>query len=251
MYFSSLHGHGTSSSPGVERRADRVHAGHEVAVVAEHVERGAAHAGHDPHRDRDVGGVGQLDADVGDRRAERAHRERHDVHRAPAHAAREQVRRGVSRISAGSRQLLVGPASSSRSEQMNVRSSTRATSPGSEQREVGVRAAWRPRAARTCRRRRAPGTSRSYSSARAVAPVDVVGLASARRPRRPRRSSFDVVRRGGGFGELRSLGPRDGADIRRIVPSTRAPLLDDAGHSRRLVRAGSPGSLARAPARAA
>ena len=37
-----------------------------------------------------------------------------------------------SRISAGSRQLLVGPASSSRSLQMKVRSSTRATSPGSE-----------------------------------------------------------------------------------------------------------------------
>ena len=38
----------------------------------------------------------------------------------------------VSRISAGSRQWLVGPASSSRSEQMKVRSSTRATSAGSE-----------------------------------------------------------------------------------------------------------------------
>ena len=37
-----------------------------------------------------------------------------------------------SRISAGSRQLLVGPASDSCSEQMKVRSSTRATSPGSE-----------------------------------------------------------------------------------------------------------------------
>ena len=37
-----------------------------------------------------------------------------------------------SRISAGSRQWLVGPASSSRCEQMNVRSSTRATSLGSE-----------------------------------------------------------------------------------------------------------------------
>ena len=37
-----------------------------------------------------------------------------------------------SRISAGSRQWLVGPASSSFSEQMNVRSSTRATSLGSE-----------------------------------------------------------------------------------------------------------------------
>ncbi len=38
----------------------------------------------------------------------------------------------VSRISAGSAQLLVGPASSSRAEQMNVRSSTRATSAGSD-----------------------------------------------------------------------------------------------------------------------
>jgi hypothetical protein len=38
----------------------------------------------------------------------------------------------VVRISPGSIQLLVGPASSSRSEQMNVRSSTRATSLGSD-----------------------------------------------------------------------------------------------------------------------
>src|SRR3954447_22819821 len=38
----------------------------------------------------------------------------------------------VSFISDGGRQWLVGPASSSRSEQMNVRSSTRATSAGSE-----------------------------------------------------------------------------------------------------------------------
>ena len=38
----------------------------------------------------------------------------------------------VARICAGAIQLLVGPASSSCSEQMNVRSSTRATSEGSE-----------------------------------------------------------------------------------------------------------------------
>ena len=38
----------------------------------------------------------------------------------------------VPRISAGSRQLLVGPASASSSEQMKVRPSTRATSFGSE-----------------------------------------------------------------------------------------------------------------------
>ena len=38
----------------------------------------------------------------------------------------------VWRISSGGIQLLVGPASASRSEQMKVRFSTRATSPGSE-----------------------------------------------------------------------------------------------------------------------
>ena len=38
----------------------------------------------------------------------------------------------VARISLGSRQLFVGPASISFVEQMNVRSSTRATSPGSD-----------------------------------------------------------------------------------------------------------------------
>ena len=38
----------------------------------------------------------------------------------------------VPRISAGSRQLLVGPAASSVAEQMNVRDSTRATSFGSD-----------------------------------------------------------------------------------------------------------------------
>ena len=36
------------------------------------------------------------------------------------------------RISSGARQLLFGPAACSSAEQMNVRSSTRATSPGSE-----------------------------------------------------------------------------------------------------------------------
>ena len=38
----------------------------------------------------------------------------------------------MARISSGLFQLLVGPASEEEAEQMNVRSSTRATSPGSE-----------------------------------------------------------------------------------------------------------------------
>ena len=50
----------------------------------------AAHARHDPHVDDDVGTVGQLDADMRDRAAQRAHGERHDVKRPPAHAVREE-----------------------------------------------------------------------------------------------------------------------------------------------------------------
>ena len=107
---SGLQGHGTSVSPSAERRADGVHAGHERAVGAERVEHGRAHAGHDPHVDRDVGRVGDLDADLRDRRTERAHAERDHVHRAAPHAAVEQAVE-VPCISAGSIQLLVGPAS--------------------------------------------------------------------------------------------------------------------------------------------
>ncbi len=74
-----------------EGHAHRVQAGHELAVLAEAVQRVLAHPGHDPHRGGHVGRVGQLHADVGDRGAERAHREGHDVHRASAHRAAEQV----------------------------------------------------------------------------------------------------------------------------------------------------------------
>ena len=88
MYLVSLQGQGTSSCPSVERHADRVDAGDELAVLAEDLERVGAHPGHDPHRGRDVGRVGELDADVRDRRAERAHREGHDVHRPAAHRSR-------------------------------------------------------------------------------------------------------------------------------------------------------------------
>ena len=108
---SLLHGHGDVGLAGLERHADRVHARDELAVGAEHVERALAHAGHDAHAHGDVRGVGELDADVRDRRAERAHRERHDVERAAAHRARVEARASRARISAGSRQLLVGPAS--------------------------------------------------------------------------------------------------------------------------------------------
>ena len=79
-----------------ERRADGVHAGHERAVFAQPVGHGAAHASHDAHVHRYVGGIGNFHAHLRDRRADRAHRERDHVHRAPAHAAIEQpVERGA------------------------------------------------------------------------------------------------------------------------------------------------------------
>ena len=113
MYFvSAFVGQAEFSSPVGERVADRVDAGDEVAVGAEDLERAGAHPGHDPHRDDDVGRVGQLDADLGLVGAERAHRERDDVHRAAAMQPSKRPE-SVSRISAGAFQLLVGPASSS------------------------------------------------------------------------------------------------------------------------------------------
>ena len=91
-----------------------------------------AHPGHDPHRDHHVRRVGDLHPELGDLAAQRAHAERHHVHGAAAHGTRRRSPRTSCASRSGAIQLLVGPASCSRSEQMNVRSSTRATSPGSE-----------------------------------------------------------------------------------------------------------------------
>ena len=51
----------------------------------------APHACHDAHVGDDVGAVGDLDADLGDGRADGAHREGDDVHGAPGHAAVEEA----------------------------------------------------------------------------------------------------------------------------------------------------------------
>ena len=62
-----------------------------ASLVAELIERDLAHARHDPHVQHDVDRVGDLEADLGQRRTGRAHEVRHDVHRAPAHRAFEQA----------------------------------------------------------------------------------------------------------------------------------------------------------------
>ena len=82
---------------GRQRHAHRMHAGHELAV-AEHVEHLAAHAGHDAHVDGHVGRVGELDADMGDGRAERPHAEGDHVHGAAAHAAVEEIVQGLAHL---------------------------------------------------------------------------------------------------------------------------------------------------------
>jgi len=77
-------------------------------TVAQHVERGLAHAGHDSHAHRDVGRIGELHADVRDGRTEWPHGERHDVHGAGAHAASKEIEH-VGAHGLGDRaQLLVG-----------------------------------------------------------------------------------------------------------------------------------------------
>ena len=59
-------------------------------LVAQNIENLGAHAGHDAHVHRDVWRVGELDADVGNGRAQRPHAEGDDVHGAPLHAPLEQ-----------------------------------------------------------------------------------------------------------------------------------------------------------------
>ena len=178
MYlFSASHGHGTSScAVGSSGAADRVQARDELAVVAEHVERGLAHAGHDPHVHRDVGGVGELDADVGDRRAERAHGERARRTSCGPSSRPRKSSSSSSRISAGSRQLLVGPASSSRSRADEGAVLDAGDVAGVGEGQVAVRALGVGQSARTCRRRRASWQSAVVLLRGAVAPVDRVGL---------------------------------------------------------------------------
>ena len=90
MYLVSLHGQATSCSPSASGSTDGVDGRDEVAVLTDQVKSRRAHARHDPHVDHDVGRVGDLDAELRDRAAERAHAERHDVHRAAAHRAVEE-----------------------------------------------------------------------------------------------------------------------------------------------------------------
>ncbi len=80
MYLVELHGHGTSFWPGSSGAPTEWTALTKEPRSSMSAQGGAAHPGHDAHRHRDIGGVGDLDAELGDLAAERAHAERHDVH---------------------------------------------------------------------------------------------------------------------------------------------------------------------------
>ena len=109
-----------------------VQAAIEIVAVAELLVGDLAHARHDAHAQHDVDGIGQFDADLGERRTGRPHEIRNDIHRAAAASRRRTARRSLAYIAFGAIQLLVGPASSCIGVQMKVHCSTRATSLGLE-----------------------------------------------------------------------------------------------------------------------
>ncbi len=76
------------SLAGSERHTDRVETACKFAV-SESLERPVAHARHDLHIDGDISRIGDLDAKLRDRRTDRAHAKRDDVHRPAGHTTVE------------------------------------------------------------------------------------------------------------------------------------------------------------------
>ncbi len=70
----------------------------ERALRAKRIHNFGAHAGHDAHVEHNIDAVGQLDADLGKGRANRAHGERHDVHGAALHGSGEVATRLAIRL---------------------------------------------------------------------------------------------------------------------------------------------------------
>ena len=79
---------------GLEGSADRVNGGNPHATLVDEVHGSSTHAGHDAHVDNDVGGVGDLNTELGDGAAQGTHGEGHHVHGAALHGARELLTQG-------------------------------------------------------------------------------------------------------------------------------------------------------------
>ena len=144
-----------------ERRADRVERRHVVGVrLLDLVEHLVAAAGHDEHRDDDVGRVGDLDAEHRDLGLEVTHDERDDVHRAARACCR-----GTARSSEPSSRR--APSSCWWARSPSRRRSRCRSAPRRARRRWGRRRSRRSsascsrRAARTCRPRRGGRSARS------------------------------------------------------------------------------------------
>ena len=79
-------------------RAHGVNARYEFAVGSQHLIHRFAHAGHDLHIHCHIGAVGEFDANVGNRAAQRAHGERHHIKGATCHAAVKQWLQGLAHL---------------------------------------------------------------------------------------------------------------------------------------------------------
>ena len=82
----------------LQGRAHAVHARHELAIGAQYLVHGLAHAGHDFHIDSHVSAVGEFDADMGNRAAQGAHGKRHHIQGATSHAAIKQRLQGLAHL---------------------------------------------------------------------------------------------------------------------------------------------------------
>ena len=180
--------------------------------------------------------VGQLDADVGDRRAERAHRERHDVHRAPLHAAVEQAGELVAHLDG------VGPVVRRTGVVLVLRADERAVLDARDvarvrAREVGVRALGVGQARERARVHELLGEA-VVLLRRAVAPVDLASASSGRRSRRPRQAaSHSSSARSSGSRVAPPVLTFGRADCRAIskstAPSLHETLVRDVAQARR------------------
>ena len=75
---------------GSERGSNTVDGAHPLGGVIDRFQNSGSHSRHNAHAHDDVGGVGDLNANLGERRTERPHGERNNVHPAAAHGALEE-----------------------------------------------------------------------------------------------------------------------------------------------------------------
>ena len=91
MYFSLLQGQGTSCLTGRQRSAYRVHAGNDTLhIFIDLGKHRHANSRHDAHVHDNIRRIGQLNADLRDRRTDGTHAEGQHIHRAAPHRTAEE-----------------------------------------------------------------------------------------------------------------------------------------------------------------